>query len=192
VRTVRRATDDDREVVRELFSEYLWAVCPPCNREYGTSFQPDAMVPNDMAHLEVFAPPEGRLLLAFADAPDSAQAGADEARAAAGIICVRTIGPGLGEVKRMYVRPAFRRLGVGRALVDAAVAEMRAAGYAALRLDSARFMHEAHAVYRAAGFREIEPYLESEVPRAFHAHWVFMELSLVEDPGQDGSGAEGT
>jgi GNAT superfamily N-acetyltransferase len=180
VLSVRQATGDDREVVRELFSEYLWAVCPPCNREYGTSFDPGAMVPNDMAHLEVFSPPEGRLLLAFDDAT------------VAGLICVRTIGPRLGEIKRMYVRPAFRRRGVGRALVDAAVAEMRAASYAALRLDSARFMSEAHSVYRAAGFREIEPYLESEVPRAFHAHWVFMELPLVEDPGWDDSSTEGS
>ncbi len=167
--TIRQATDDDREVVRQLFSEYLWAVCPRCNREYGTTFDPDAMVPDDMAHLDVFAPPQGRLLLAC-----------DEGEAA-GMLCARTIAPRLGEVKRMYVRPAFRRNGVGRALVDAAVAEMRAQGYARLRLDSARFMNEAHSVYRAAGFREIEPYLESEVPRAFHDHWVFMELPLVED-----------
>lgn len=167
--TVRRATDDDCSVVRDLFFEYLRAVCPPCNRLYGTSFDPDAMVPSDMAHLEAFTPPEGLLLLAF-----------DEGEAA-GVLCVRTIGPRVGEIKRMYVRPALRRRGVGRALVAAAVAEMRAAGFATLRLDSARFMNAAHSVYRTAGFREIEPYLESEVPREFHAHWVFMELPLVED-----------
>lgn len=187
---VRAATGDERQVVRELFSEYLWAVCPPCNRLYGTSFDPDAMVPNDMAHLEVFSPPEGRLLLAFADV--AAHAHEADAAATAGMICVRTIGPDIAEIKRMYVRPAFRRRGIGRALVDAAVAEMRAAGFARLRLDSARFMGEAHSVYRSAGFREIEPYLESEVPRAFHAHWVFMELPLVEHPGQDDTGTEGS
>jgi len=188
--TVRRATGDDREVVRELFFEYLWAVCPPCNREYGTSFNPDTMVPSDMAHLEVFSPPEGRLLLGFAGAVDEGENGTGT-ETAAGMICVRTIGVRIGEIKRMYVRPAFRRRGIGRALVDAAVAEMRAAGHAALRLDSARFMTEAHSVYRAAGFREIEPYLESEVPRAFHAHWVFMELPLEEHQGRDGGTAQG-
>jgi predicted N-acetyltransferase YhbS len=91
---------------------------------------------------------------------------------------VRTIGEGIAEIKRMYVRPAFRRHGVGRALVDAAVAEMRSAGYAALRLDSAGFMADAHSLYRAAGFREIASYPESEVPASFHRHWVFMELPL--------------
>jgi ribosomal protein S18 acetylase RimI-like enzyme len=172
---VRSATRADRENVRELFSEYLWAACPPCNREYGTSFDPAEMVPEDMAHLDVFEPPEGRLLLAC-------DGGGEAVEVAAGVICVRTIGPGTAEIKRMYVRPAFRRRGIGRALVDAAVAEMRAAGYERIRLDSARFMTEAHSVYRAAGFREIESYPESEVPAAFHEHWVFMELSLVEEP----------
>ena len=88
----------------------------------------------------------------------------------------------------MYVRPAFRRVGVGRALVDAAVAEMRSAGYAALRLDSAGFMADAHSLYRAAGFREIASYPESEVPAAFHRHWVFMELPLVRDVDAGGDG----
>jgi GNAT superfamily N-acetyltransferase len=169
--TIVQATGTEYETaIRELFGEYLHAVCPPCNRLYGTSFDPEAMLPHDMAHLEVFAPPEGRLLLAFEDG------------AATGVACVRTIGPRTAEIKRMFVRPAFRRRGIGRALVDAAVVEMREAGYTALRLDSARFMSDAHSVYRGAGFREIEPYLESEVPREFHEHWVFMELSLVEDP----------
>jgi len=167
--TILQATRDDWAVVRDLFAEYLHAVCPPCNREYGTSFDPQAMLPDDMGHLEVFAPPEGRLPLAFDDG------------APTGIACVRTIGPGTAEIKRMYVRPAFRRRGIGRALVQAAVEEMRAAGYLRLRLDSARFMTDAHSLYRAAGFREVAPYPESEVPAEFHAHWVFMELPLVED-----------
>jgi GNAT superfamily N-acetyltransferase len=179
VLTVRQATGGDRETVRALFSEYLWAVCPPCNERYGTAFDPEAMVPVDMAHLEVFEPPQGRLLLAFDDGAPGAEGGAP---GAAGIVCVRTIGPGTAEIKRMYVRPDRRRRGIGRALVDAAVAEMREAGYERIRLDSARFMTEAHSVYRAAGFREIESYPESEVPAAFHEHWVFMELSLVEEP----------
>ncbi len=179
--TVRQATGSDRRLVQELFAEYLWAVCPRCNREYGTSFDPDAMVPNDMEHLDVFTPPQGRLLLAWADDGGAGKAAGGADAAAAGLICVRTIAPRLGEIKRMYVRPAMRRHGIGRALVDAAVAGMSVEGYTGLRLDSARFMSEAHSVYRAAGFREIEPYAESEVPQEFHAHWVFMEAPLVED-----------
>ncbi len=71
--------------------------------------------------------------------------------------------------------------GIGRALVEAAIQEMRTAGYSTLRLDSARFMTEAHAVYRSAGFHEIAPYAESEIPEEFRIHWIFMELSLPDE-----------
>ena len=182
--TIVQATGGEhREAVRELFAEYLDAVCPVCNREYGTAFDPATMLPHDMAHLAVFEPPEGRLLLAY------------EEGEAAGVACVRTIGERIAEIKRMYVRPAFRRAGVGRALVDLAVSEMRSAGYAALRLDSAGFMTDAHSLYRAAGFREIASYPESEVPASFHRHWVFMELPLASpDAGgaADALGSAGT
>ena len=165
--TILQASKDDHQtVVRELFSEYLDWACPAVYREFGVPFDAEAMLEHDMAELQIFLPPNGRLLLAYDDA------------AVAGCACVRTIGPQIAEIKRMYVRPAHRRRGIGRALVEAAIEEMRAAGYSALRLDSARFMADAHALYRSAGFREIAPYSESEIPEEFRVHWVFMELSL--------------
>ena len=78
----------------------------------------------------------------------------------------------------MYVRPDFRGTGLGRALLDALLAEARQVGYATIRLDSAGFMKTAHALYRAAGFEEIEPYPESEIPPDFQKHWVFMQKRL--------------
>jgi len=178
VLTIHQAIGDEhRETVRGLFTEYLHAVCPVCTREYGVGFDAEAILEHDMTELGVFRPPGGHLLLAYE------REGSAEDVAAAGIACVRTIGGRTAEIKRMYVCPALRRRGIGRALVDAAVEEMRAAGCARLRLDSARFMADAHPLDHAAGFREIEPYPESEVPAAFHAHWVFMELPLGEDRG---------
>ena len=41
-----------------------------------------------------------------------------------------------------------------------------------------RYMVEAHALYRSAGFKEIEEYPESEIPEEYRAHWVFMEMYL--------------
>ena len=46
------------------------------------------------------------------------------------------------------------------------------------RLDSARFMAPAHALYRQHGFAEIEPYAQSEVPPAYWPHWVFMQRAF--------------
>ena len=165
--TIFQAEDSHRTDVQDLFREYLEWVCPILYREYGAPFDPQVVLQHDMETVNIFMPPEGRLLLA----------GEDGARAA-GCACVRTIGPRLAEIKRMYVRPAYRRRGIGRTLVDACIAEMRAAGYSSLRLDSARFMADAHAVYHAAGIRDRGPYPESEIPPEFREHWVFMELPL--------------
>jgi GNAT superfamily N-acetyltransferase len=84
----------------------------------------------------------------------------------------------IAEIKRMYVRPQFRGRGIGRALLQRLLVEAKEIGYPAVRLDSARFMQEAHALYRSSGFDEVEPYPESEIPTEFQEHWVFMEMRL--------------
>ncbi len=82
----------------------------------------------------------------------------------------------LTEYLQMYVRPAFRRAGTGRALTTAIVAAARQLHYQTLRLDSPRAFTAAHALYRSLGFREIPPYAESEIPPEYRYGWVFMEL----------------
>jgi GNAT superfamily N-acetyltransferase len=78
----------------------------------------------------------------------------------------------------MYVRPEFRGKGIGRALLEALIAEAQEIGYPTVRLDSTRFMEVAHSLYRSVGFHEIEPYTESEIPPEFQQYWVFMEKQL--------------
>jgi len=159
-------TDQDRALVRELFWEYLDWANRHLNQEYGIDFDIKSMVEQDMAKLKVFLPPYGRLLLAI------------ERGHVAGIACMRRIRTDMGEIKRMYVRPEFRGRGIGRALLEALLAEAQEIGYPTVRLDSTRFMKAAHALYRAAGFQEIEPYTESEIPPEFQHNWVFMEKHL--------------
>ena len=53
-------------------------------------------------------------------------------------------------------------------------------GYRRIRLDSPDLMTAAHALYRSAGFSDIEPYPESEIPGAYKSRWVFLERG----PGQ--------
>jgi GNAT superfamily N-acetyltransferase len=154
------------EHVRELFLEYLQWANKGLNAEYGIDFDVISMVEEDMAHLEIFSPPDGRLLLAM------------EGKNAAGLICMRRIRADIGEIKRMYVRQEFRGRGIGRRLVDTLIQEARTIGYPRVRLDSTRFMAEAHSLYRSAGFVEIEEYPESEIPDEYRAHWVFMEMNL--------------
>jgi len=160
------STAEHQGQVRELFWEYLQWGNLMLDREFGVSFDIKSMLERDMLELTKFSPPEGRLLLAY------------EQGRPAGIACLRKIREGMGEVKRMYVRPAFRGMGIGKALLESLIEAARKIGYATLRLDSARFMAAAHAMYRSAGFREIAPYAESEIPAEFQANWIFMELTL--------------
>jgi GNAT superfamily N-acetyltransferase len=166
VQLFQAKTDEDRQHVREIFWEYLEWANALNQSELGVSFDIASLLEHDMAELDKFAPPEGRLLLA------------ERERQIIGIACLRKISAEIGEVKRMYVRPAFRGQGIGRALVERLIAEARQAGYRRLRLDSARYMKSAHALYRSVGFTEIDAYPESEIPPDFQAHWVFMELRL--------------
>jgi GNAT superfamily N-acetyltransferase len=159
-------TEEDQSQVRELFWEYLQWANERLNEEFGVNLDIETMLEQGMAELEIFLPPHGRLLLATEDSRT------------AGIACLKRIREGMGEVKRMYVRPEFRGQGIGRVLLEALVAEARQIGYQTVRLDSTRFMKAAHSLYRSAGFQEIEPYPESEIPPEFHRHWVFMEKQL--------------
>ena len=152
--------------IRELFHEYLAWGGARIGEEFNLTFDIPAMIEGDMRTLEKYLPPRGRLLLGYADGQ------------VAGIACLKELAPTIGEVKRMYVRPAARGRGLGRALLDRLLAEARTIGYERVRLDSARFMAEAHRLYRAAGFREIEPYAGSQILE-FRQHWVFMEISLT-------------
>jgi GNAT superfamily N-acetyltransferase len=152
--------------VCELFWEFLRWGDAMLRQEYGIELDVKAMLENDMTHIDKYAPPMGCLMLAEMD------------DALVGCACMRNIGQGMCDLKRMYVRPAHRGKGIGRALLTAVLDRAGLAGYSRMRLDSVRFMREAHSLYRSAGFREIGPYDASEIPERYRDHWVFMEKML--------------
>lgn len=109
-----------------------------------------------------YAPPDGRLLLAISG------------EQIAGCVGLRKIGDRVCEMKRLYVRPDARGLGIGRAMAVHLIEEARILGYDAMRLDTLPLqMQEAIKVYRSLGFREIAPYYDNPVEGA-----MFMELKL--------------
>jgi putative acetyltransferase len=138
---------------RALFLEYAQALgIDLCFQGFDTEL---AELPGS------YARPAGRLLAATLDG------------GLVGCVAMRSLGAGLCEMKRLYVRPAARGSGVGRALAVAVIAAALEEGYERMRLDTLSQMVEAQPLYESLGFREIEPYYESPVPGAR-----FLELTL--------------
>jgi len=87
---------------------------------------------------------------------------------------MRKIDADICEMKRLFVRPLYRGKGVGRQLVLTLVKDAREAGYSCMRLDTLPSMKRALELYRAMGFKPIDPYRMNPVPGA-----LFLELNLL-------------
>lgn len=159
---VREANQDEMGVVRELFQEYAQSL------GFDLSFQ---NFEEELATLPGhYARPRGRLLLAFCG------------EQAAGCVGLRPFDPGRCEMKRLYVRPAFRGRGIGDRLLKRFLQEARGlrtgirgkSDYQSVVLDTVQpLMSRAIAVYKRMGFREIPPYRPNPIAGA-----VYMELRL--------------
>jgi GNAT superfamily N-acetyltransferase len=98
---------------------------------------------------------------------------------AVGVGGLKLHGRKMAEIKRMFVRPSVRGHGVGRAIVERLVADARDLGCETVVLESASFMHSAHALYRSVGFVPADPYGGREFEDVDHDGVVFMQLALT-------------
>jgi putative acetyltransferase len=144
-------------IIHELFLEYSESLgIDLCFQGFAEEL---ATLPGD------YASPAGRLLLIF------------EELEAAGCGALRRLDDEVCEMKRLYVRPAFRGKGAGRELIDALINSARKIGYQRMRLDTLPSMTSAIAIYRSLGFKAIPPYRVNPIPGAS-----FLELDLNARP----------
>jgi GNAT superfamily N-acetyltransferase len=133
-------------------------------REYAESLAIDLRFQNFEYELATlpgdYAAPQGRLLLAFVG---DSLAGCGGLRALPEADYANAC-----EMKRLYVRPAFRRFGLGRVLAQALLDEARRAGYSVMLLDTLDDMEAARELYAALGFEEIPPYYFNPIAGAHY------------------------
>ncbi|MEN3382383.1 MAG: hypothetical protein V7608_2427 [Hyphomicrobiales bacterium] len=146
---------DDRATVEALFREYMSSLTEDI------SFQNPE---DELAALPgKYARPGGVVLIAW----DGGQA--------AGAIAYRMFEPGVAEMKRLYIRPAYRGRGLGRELANELIDDARNCGYRTIMLDTLESMSAARALYRDLGFAPVEPYYDNPLPGV-----MYMALDLGE------------
>ena len=138
-------------------------------REYAASLQIDLCFQDFEAELAglpgAYCPPNGQLLLALVDGTVAA---------CGAMRSLREVDyANACEMKRLYVRPAFRGLGLGRTLAQALLDEARGAGYSVMLLDTLDEMEAARELYATLGFEEIPPYYYNPIAGA---HYLKAEL----------------
>jgi ribosomal protein S18 acetylase RimI-like enzyme len=135
---------EDHAAVLEIFTEYVNS--PSVSLDFQGNEKEFGGLPGK------YAPPAGAILLGCLDGE------------VVGCVAMRPVDAAICEMKRLYVRPAGRGLGLGRSLAEAIVAAAQEAGYAEMRLDVLPEFDEARALYASLGFRTAEPVAYNPVP----------------------------
>ena len=147
----------DLDATRHIFREYATGLgVDLCFQDFDAEL---AALPGD------YAPPRGALLLAWVNG------------AVAGCCALRPLDSSdyinAAEMKRLYVRPAYRGLGLGRQLAQAILDAAQLNGYDSVLLDTLNDMEIARAMYEDLGFKEIPPYYHNPLAGA---HYLKVDL----------------
>lgn len=153
IKVIQAKSEKELNIIRKLFTEYTnWL-------GFDLSFQ---NFEKEFAELPGrYTPPTGRLLLALYN------------NKVAGCVGLREFAKGICEMKRMYIKPKYRRKGIGRRLAIAVIEEAKKIGYKKMRLDTVPWMNEAIELYYSLGFKKIKPYRYNPIKGS-----LFLELRL--------------
>ena len=144
MKILQAQTADDIETVRALFREYeRFLKVDLCFQGFAEEL---ATLPGR------YAPPQGRLLLAWAG------------EQAAGCVALRPLDDGACEMKRLFIRSAYRGQGLGLMLAQRIIHEAIAVGYTVMRLDTLDTLERAMRIYENLGFQRCAPYYANPLP----------------------------
>jgi len=146
-------SDEGIALARQLFTEYAQSLGFPLDfQDFDRELE---NLPGD------YATPEGCIYLCRID------------DTIAGCTALRKIEENICELKRMYVKPKFRRKGMGKVMAQEIIRRAKKIGYKKMRLDTLKTMKTALNIYKSLGFKEILPYRFNPLKDA-----VYLELEL--------------
>lgn len=151
----------DRSVLRPLLSAFHeWLLA------HEDSHDPETALARDVLSLERAS--ESRAWIArWGETP-------------AGCVLLYGASDDLAELKRLWVEPAYRGEGIGRALTWRAVEAARERGYERVGLTTPPWSETAHAIYESMGFERTPPHSETRLPERYHDDAIFMQLDLLD------------
>lgn len=155
---IREVTESEVAQAREIFAEYMQSIrhLAACSFEHQKTDEELATLPGK------YGPPAGAIFLAW------------DGERCIGCAALRPLPlAGNCELKRMYVKEAYRGKQIGRRLCDAILKKAREIGYLEMKLDSDPELQAAISLYRSLGFKDIARYNQDPDP-----HTVFMGLRL--------------
>ncbi len=152
IQFISPASHDEHDIARQIFIEYAQSLkVDLCFQDFDAELR---NLPGD------YAEPRGALILALVDGEP------------AGCCALRPLDnvdyPNASEMKRLYVRKAFRGFGLGRQLAEVILDAARRAGYGCVLLDTLDDMEAARALYTDLGFEEIPPYYHNPLVGAHY------------------------
>ena len=153
-------TDEDLEIVKGLLEDYLAFMFELDGPVHIKEVEAHKHQMNNLG--EYFRPPDGCLLVA------------KYKKESAGCVALRMLSDDTCEMKRLYVKPKFRGLKIGRNLANAVIKQAQKIGYKHMRIHTISALEQANRLYKSLGFNEIDPF--EYTPRE---DAVFMELKLV-------------
>ncbi|MGF1481995.1 MAG: GNAT family N-acetyltransferase [Cyanophyceae cyanobacterium] len=139
-------TKTELEAVKRLFKEYAQSL--PFKLDFQNFDLELESLPGG------YAPPKGCLLLAFFN------------QQVAGCVALRELNSNICEMKRLYVKPEFRRLKIGKRLAEALIVKAKELNHTEMRLDTVPSMASAQKLYSALGFEEISAYCHNPITGA--------------------------